>query len=265
MSQPAPAAEPVKTRSPARRRAAAGGGAATALLAAAGYAGPAITSWPRLRARLLPGLAGIGRPDHIALTFDDGPDLVSTPAFLEALAASGTRATFFLLGSMLVKAPELGRELVAAGHEVAVHGWEHRYTTFRAPGALYDDVARTRDLIGDVTGRRPVFFRPPYGVLSAGSLSVARRLGLRTVLWTAWGRDWEERATPRSVLATVTRDLAGGGTVLLHDSDCTSAPRAWHSALGALPMLLDECAGRGLRVGPLAEHFAAAGPGGSSR
>jgi peptidoglycan/xylan/chitin deacetylase (PgdA/CDA1 family) len=245
-----------------RGRRAAGGAAAAALVAAAaGYTGPALTSWPLLRARLLPRLAGIGQPDHVALTFDDGPDPASTPAFLAELAASGTRATFFLLGSMLMSAPGLGRELVAAGHEVAVHGWEHRYTTFRAPGALYDDVARTRDLIADVTGREPVFFRPPYGVLSTGAVAAARRTGLRPVLWTAWGRDWEECATPDSVLATVGKDLTGGGTVLLHDSDCTSAPLSWRSALGALPRLLEQCAERDLRVGPLAEHFTPAAAG----
>ncbi|MDT3445890.1 MULTISPECIES: polysaccharide deacetylase family protein [unclassified Pseudofrankia] len=233
------------------------GGVAGAVLGAAavGYAGPAVTSWPAVRTRLTPGLAGLGRQDHVALTFDDGPDPASTPRFLDALAAAGTRATFFLLGSMLARSPSLGRELVTAGHEVAVHGWQHRYTLLRTPSALYDDFARTRDLIVDVTGCQPVFFRPPYGVLSTGALAAARRLGLRPVLWTAWGRDWRGGATPESVLATVREGLAGGGTVLLHDSDCTSVPQAWRSALGALPGLLDECAARGLRVGPLGEHF----------
>jgi hypothetical protein len=74
------------------------------------------------------------------------------------------------------------------------------------------------------------------------------------VLWTAWGEDWSATATPESVLRTVRRDLTGGGTVLLHDSDCTSAPLSWRSALGALPDLLDGCARAGWRVGPLSEH-----------
>jgi peptidoglycan/xylan/chitin deacetylase (PgdA/CDA1 family) len=241
-----------------------GSGAALALAGtaaaavAAGHALPAATSWPALRARLLPGLAGIGRPDHVALTFDDGPDPASTPQFLDELAKTGTRATFFLLGEMLTKAPELGRELVDAGHEVGVHGWHHRYALLRTPGALRDDVARARDLVAEATGQEPVYFRPPYGVLSSGAAAAARRVGLRTVLWTAWGRDWEARATPASVMRTLRKDLHGGGTVLLHDSDCTSSPLSWQRTLGALPLLLDECAGRGLRVGPLAEHFAPA-------
>ncbi|MCK9898363.1 polysaccharide deacetylase family protein [Frankia sp. AgB32] len=220
------------------------------------HAAPAITSLPAPRNRLTPGLAGVGDPGHVALTFDDGPDPASTPQFLDLLAARGVRATFFLLGSMLAESPELGRELVAAGHEVAVHGWEHRYLVLRGPRATHDDLARGRDLVGEVAGRAPTYFRPPYGVLSTAALRSARCLGLRPVLWTAWGKDWSARATAGSVFRTVRRDLAGGGTVLLHDSDCTSAPNSWRSALGALPALLDECAERGLRVGPLREHFA---------
>lgn len=82
----------------------------------------------------------------------------------------------------------------------------------------------------------------------------ARRLELTPTLWTCWGEDWRARATPQSVHRTVTADLHGGGTILLHDSDCTSAPGAWRSALGAVPLILETCRRRGLHVGPLAEH-----------
>jgi peptidoglycan-N-acetylglucosamine deacetylase len=74
------------------------------------------------------------------------------------------------------------------------------------------------------------------------------------VLWTAWGRDWETKATQQPVFDTVNDRLGGGGTVLLHDSDCTSAPDSWRRTLGALPRLLDEIERRKLRVGPLGEH-----------
>nr|WP_233473131.1 polysaccharide deacetylase family protein [Longispora fulva] len=228
------------------------GGAA--VLAGAAHAVPALTSVAPLRRVLLPDLAGIGDPRHVALTFDDGPDPASTPAFLAALDTAGVRATFFLLGRMLHRAPALGRELAAAGHEIALHGWGHRCLLARGPAGTYDDLARGRDLIADVTGRPPRWWRPPYGVLTTPALTAARRLGLTPVLWTAWGRDWTARATPASVLATVRKDLVGGGTVLLHDSDCTSAPGAWRATLGALPALIDGIRDRGLAIGPLAEH-----------
>nr|WP_277349696.1 polysaccharide deacetylase family protein [Planosporangium thailandense] len=228
--------------------------AGAVLAASAANAAPAISSIAPLRRRLMPGLSGAGQSDHVALTFDDGPDPRSTPAFLDLLRDKGIRATFFLLGDMLSRAPQLGAELVAAGHEVAVHGWHHRCLLVRGPRATYDDIARARDLIATVTGRQPRWYRPPYGVLTAAGLRAARRLDLTPMLWTAWGRDWESRATPASVLSTVTGRLHGGGTVLLHDSDCTSAPDSWRRTLGALPELIDGIRARQLRIGPLAEH-----------
>lgn len=163
-------------------------------------------------------------------------------------------ATFFLLGSQAVRAPGLVREIAAAGHEIAVHGWLHRPLLLRGPRATHEDLARARDTVGDLTGRTPHLFRPPYGVMSTAAHLAARRLDLTPVLWTAWGEDWRARATPESVHRTVTADLRGGGTVLLHDSDCTSAPASWRATLGAVPRILDTCAARGLSVGPLREH-----------
>jgi peptidoglycan/xylan/chitin deacetylase (PgdA/CDA1 family) len=110
--------------------------------------------------------------------------------------------------------------------------------------------------VAAATGVVPRLYRPPYGVLTGGALLAARQLGLTPVLWSDWGREWTRGATPESVYAALTRDLRGGGTVLLHDSDCTSPPGSAAAALGALPLLLRECERRGLRVGALAEHAA---------
>ncbi|MCU1463271.1 MAG: polysaccharide deacetylase [Acidimicrobiales bacterium] len=231
---------------------------ASAAAAYVAHAAPALTSSRPLRTRWLPGLAGIGRPGHVALTFDDGPDPASTPEFLATLDRLGITATFFMLGSMVRRAPGLAAEVAAAGHEVAVHGDEHRYEIARSPWAVADDLARAFDAVAAATGRTPRFSRPPYGVLSTAGLLAARRLALEPVLWTAWGRDWRAEATARSVAGDVERDLAPGGTVLLHDSDCTSAPGSWRSALGALPLLAERWAAAGLVVGPLADHGLAA-------
>jgi peptidoglycan/xylan/chitin deacetylase (PgdA/CDA1 family) len=231
---------------------------ATALGAAAAlavvHAGPGLTAFAPVRRRLFPRLTGLGWAGHVALTFDDGPDPATTPAFLELLAARGVRATFFLLGSMVAKAPGLAAEVAAAGHEVGVHGWQHRYSVARGPRAVVADMRRAHDAVAQATGVTPRFYRPPYGVLSAGALAGARGLGLTPVLWSAWGREWVPGATPASVYETVAADLAGGGCVLLHDSDCTAPPGSASAALGALPRLLDTCETCGLAVGPLAEH-----------
>jgi peptidoglycan/xylan/chitin deacetylase (PgdA/CDA1 family) len=235
-------------------RRAAGAAVALGATAGLGYGLPSLATLRRLRLRVAPALAGIGAADHVALTFDDGPDPASTPQFLEVLAELEVRSTFFVLGGLLERSPNLAREMVAAGHELAVHGWDHRPMLLRGPRSTHDQLARTRDLIAETIGGLPRFVRPPHGILSTGVLRAARELDLTPVLWSAWGRDWTAEATPRTVLATLAPDLRGGATVLLHDCDCTSAPGAWRSALGALPELAARCDDAGLRLGPLAEH-----------
>jgi peptidoglycan/xylan/chitin deacetylase (PgdA/CDA1 family) len=228
------------------------------------HALPALGGIGSLRRSLLPRLAGVGRADHVALTFDDGPQPGATPAFLAALDRLGWRATFFMLGEMVRADPGLAAEVAGAGHEVAVHGDRHRSSLLLGPRAIGDDLRRGVDAVSEATGQTPVWFRPAYGTLSAGGLGAARALGLRTVLWTTWGRDWRPDATPATVVADVRRHLGPGGTVLLHDSDCTSSAGAWRSALGALPALAEVFAAAGLAVGPLAEH-GVAGAGRSLR
>jgi peptidoglycan/xylan/chitin deacetylase (PgdA/CDA1 family) len=235
-----------------RRAATVATGAAVA--AAAAYASPSIARLLPPRWRATPRLSGIGRPDHVALTFDDGPDPKSTPAVAEALAALGWSATFFCLGPMVAADRRLTADLAAAGHELAVHGWSHDGAVRRTPGALADDVRRCRDAIADATGTSPHWYRPPFGELSVGSLLAARAADLRLVLWTAWGRDWRAEATPGSVVADVARGVVPGGTVLLHDSDCTSAEASWRITVAALPLLAELFADHGLEVGPLRDH-----------
>jgi peptidoglycan/xylan/chitin deacetylase (PgdA/CDA1 family) len=238
--------------------------AAGAIAAAGAHLLPSVATIPAVHRRLLPRLSGASNAPHIALTFDDGPDPASTPAFLDALARLDVRATFFLLGAQTAARPELARRIVDEGHEVAVHGWLHRPHLLRAPWRVSGDIARTRTCIRAATGATATFWRPPNGVLSGAGLAAAHRVSLRPVLWTADGRDWAADATPDSVLARIRRRLRSGGTVLLHDSDVTSSPGSWESALGALPGLVELCAGSGWAVGPLCEHWPVTGAAGTS-
>jgi peptidoglycan/xylan/chitin deacetylase (PgdA/CDA1 family) len=218
------------------------------------HAAPALGGVSPVGVRFTPALVGVGRKGHVALTFDDGPDAASTPQFLDALDALGWRATFFMLGEMTRRDPGVAKAVAEAGHEIAVHGDVHGNMLRRTPGTTTDDIRRAFDCVTAATGVEPQWFRPPFGISSYASLRAARRLGMTTVLWTTWGRDWRREATPASVVADVTRRYLDGGTVLLHDSDCTSYPGSWRSALGALPRLADEFAGRGLEVGAVGDH-----------
>lgn len=231
-----------------------GAGIGASAVVLARHAAPILGSVTPVARRFAPTFSGVGTPGHVALTFDDGPDPASTPKFLEVLDDLGVTATFFMLGSMARRAPALAAEVAAAGHDVAVHGDEHISMLLRSSRSALDDVRRAHEDIAAITGSEPVFFRPPYGHCSRGSLRAAQECGLQTVLWTAWGRDWRASATPTSVVGDLQRGLLDGGTMLLHDSDCTSAPLSWRSTLGALPELIGELQGQGLAVGSLREH-----------
>jgi peptidoglycan/xylan/chitin deacetylase (PgdA/CDA1 family) len=222
--------------------------------AAVAYTRPGGAAVAPFRARIFPRLSGYGDPGHVALTFDDGPDPASTPAVLSVLAEWKVHATFFMLGSMAAAAPGLVREVSAAGHQVAVHGWAHRAMTADRAEVVYGELTRARDTMAGITGQTPAWFRPPYGILTAGALAAARRLELRPLLWTSCGREWKRGATQASVLTTLLRTLNGGGTVLLHDSDQQARPGSARAARMALPALLTECSRRGLTVGTVAEH-----------
>lgn len=237
----------------AATRAAATGAALGASVALAQLL-PAVSALRRFRNLALPSLAGVGSPKHVALTFDDGPDPVSTPAFLDMLDSLGWRATFFMLAKMASAAPEVAIEVAQRGHEVAVHGFEHLNHLRRGPWWVCRDLLAARDLLGELSGTPPKWFRPPYGAFACSSLIAVKRAGLRPVLWTTWGRDWAQTTTAESVVREVKASMVAGATVLLHDSDATSAPGAWKATLAALPLLAEIWEDQGLSVGPLSDH-----------
>jgi peptidoglycan-N-acetylglucosamine deacetylase len=221
------------------------------VMAAFALAGPVV-------AYTLPGLAAalpaLRRPLGIedrtrdgrgyALTFDDGPHARGTPAVLELLAQAQAPATFFLVGEQVQRDPALAREIVAAGHAVGLHCQLHRNLLRLTPWQVREDIDRAQATIEDATGISPLLYRPPYGVLNAAALATARARGWRTVLWSHWGRDWEQRATPASIAARVTAGAGEGAVLLLHDADDYSARGSWQRTVAALPRVLATLAER---------------------
>jgi peptidoglycan/xylan/chitin deacetylase (PgdA/CDA1 family) len=184
----------------------------------AAHGGPAATWLPGLRRAWFPGLAGIGHPGHIALTFDDGPDPESTPWFLEALDACAVRATFLVLGDHVRRYPGLARRIAEHDHELAVHGWTHDRPWVPAPRRDIRDLSHAVEAVYDATGQVPRLYRPPYGILTGGRLAAAAGAVVRV------GPALHGDTTAVSELAAIRRDLRGGGTVLLHGGPAGRAP-----------------------------------------
>ncbi len=217
-------------------------------LSYAGYALPALAgAWRPLR-RVLGVEDATSSGRGYALTFDDGPHARGTPAILEVLEAERVKATFFLVGEQIRRNPALPREIVAAGHEIALHCYRHRNLLRLAPSCVREDIARAEDAIGASTGRAVRLYRPPYGVLNAAALRFARQRGWRTLLWSHWGRDWEAKATPASIASLLTSGAGEGSVLLAHDADDYGAPGSWRRTVGALPAVIDTMRARGLHA-----------------
>jgi peptidoglycan-N-acetylglucosamine deacetylase len=192
-------------------------------------------------------------PVGVALTFDDGPHPLGTPAVLELLARADAAATFFLVGEQVERWPRVAADIAAAGHEIALHGYRHRNLLLRAPGALERDLDRAVAVIREATGRSPACYRPPNGVFSAAGLALARRRGWMPVLWSRWGRDWGARTTPESIARRATAGLKLGDVVLLHDADHYASPASWRNTVSALPAILNAVSALGTASVPVTQ------------
>ncbi len=184
--------------------------------------------------RTLAGAAGV------ALTFDDGPHPEGTPAVLEALAATGARATFFVIGEQVQRRPELVRRILAEGHAVALHGYRHRLQLRLTPAAVSDDIRRGAAVLQDAGGLAPAWHRPPFGIYSPAGLRAVREAGLSPLLWSRWGKDWRKFTTPKRIVRRTTRAVIGGDVILLHDADFYSARHSYRRTVAALGPLLSE-------------------------
>jgi peptidoglycan/xylan/chitin deacetylase (PgdA/CDA1 family) len=229
-------------------------GAAAGLALAANYVPATVTlgQWGSLR--FLPGqLCRWRGPDvsRVALTFDDGPNRHTTPQVLDCLDRLGLRATFFCVGSLVERDGDVVGEIARRGHQVETHGYRHQHHLLRSPRWIANDLRRATTIMSEC-GFPSSWYRPSYGQATGATLVAARALGLRTVLWSSWGREWTTD-DPDEVARRISGRLDPGAIILLHDNDELGSPDMWRVGLSALPRLAVELERRELEAVTLDE------------
>ncbi len=211
------------------------------------YASPGLGAVGRLRypgvVRRLDGATGA-----VALTFDDGPHPEGTPAVLAELERHGLVATFYVVAARARRHPAALRDVVAAGHQLGLHGGPHLPHACLPPLVLERVLGRARSEIEELAGADVRSVRAPFGAASLATLRYAAWTGLPLVSWSRWGRDWEPRAAPAAIARRVAGDVEAGDILLLHDSDAYSARGSWERTVAALPEIAGCIRGAGLET-----------------
>jgi len=188
-----------------------------------------------MRFSVVPAETPAGR--LIALTFDDGPHPEYTLKILDILDCYGAKATFFTVGKMAAKYPELVKEIDRRGNEIGNHTYEHRILTELSKQETLAELERDEQEIASITGKRPEVFRPPSGRYNSGTVEAAVSMGLFTVLWTNYSDYGAMRSS--EVISNVMADPKDGDIILLHSGiDAT---------LLALPTILQQLSGKDFR------------------
>lgn len=189
--------------------------------------------------------------DHtVALTFDDGPNPHATPLILDALAARGVKATFFVLGRHAEQWPALVRRVADEGHAIGNHGYFHRKLHLKSPSYVRRDLELGARAIEQAAHVRPRLFRAPHGFRSPWVTAIARSLGERTVGWSLGV--WDSDRPGVEVIAQRTVEGARPGSILLlHDGDGYDPGGDRMQTALAVPLIVDRLLARGYRFEPI--------------
>ena len=207
--------------------------------------GPNITKLP----------AAAAARNEVSLNFDDGPDPEVTPQVLDMLDRYDARASFFCIGSKAAQFPVLVKEIVHRGHSVENHTQRHSHAfAFFGPQGLDREVGASQRTLTELAGRPPAFFRAPAGFRSPFLDRVMAAFGLHYVSWTRRGFDTVS-GDARGVLTRLTRGLAAGDILLMHDGGPARDRDGDPVVIAVLPRLLEALAARGLKPVTLAEAF----------
>jgi peptidoglycan/xylan/chitin deacetylase (PgdA/CDA1 family) len=194
---------------------------------------------------------GISGRNAVALTFDDGPDPLTTPGLLRLLSKHGCKATFFVTGNRASANPELIREILRQGHTVGNHSYSHDFLfALRGTKRLLKEIESTEGILENF-GIRCLAFRPPVGISGPRLREVLRNREVRVIGFSCraldGGNRWISRLSKRILKRVRADDI-----VLLHDvrpKDARLLP-LWLKEVESLLLGLEAT---GLAVLPLSE------------
>ncbi len=154
--------------------------------------------------------------EKIAFTFDDGPNPVYTPQLLDLLKINNIKATFFVVGSKSEKYPEVIARIHSEGHLIGMHNYVHKSNWVMAPWTLRRHLRMTASIIEKITGDRPIYYRPPWGLVTLFDFLLMKQY--KIIHWSVMAEDWRSQGGSEKVKSRLLQKIKKGDVILLHDS-----------------------------------------------
>ncbi|MBB5323265.1 polysaccharide deacetylase family sporulation protein PdaB [Anoxybacillus tepidamans] len=177
----------------------------------------------------------------VALTFDDGPDVIYTPKILAILKEHNAKATFFVVGFRAEKYPDIVKRQAQEGHELANHTYEHLDFRGKSERTIVREIKKTENILYKLTGKRPTLFRPPLGYYNRNVINAARNEGYTVVMWSGQQDtyDWKNPGTKR-IVRRVVHHIQPGQIILFHDHGSGSRHQTVQALKEILPILKEK-------------------------
>lgn len=186
------------------------------------------------------------KPPEVALTFDDGPWPGSSREILSILQRMHAKATFFVIGYLVDRYPQIVQAEIDAGMAIGNHSWDHPITPpfdQLEPHRMQTEMSNTNDVLFRRFGLRPTLFRSPGGSLDGRVIKTAEGFGMRVVQWDVDPRDWSPSATKASIVRNVLSHIKPGSIVDLHDGGGDQS-----ATIRALPAIIRGIRKMGLKL-----------------
>ena len=236
---------------------------AVCLLAGSGTLAAAVYPWGNsygVTVNRLQDLSGKGvvpaAAGYMALTFDDGPYPPYTDRLLDVLKEKKAHATFFLVAEQAQRHPELVKRALAEGHTVGLHAFRHRDFLKLTEEERQKDLALGKKVLHDITGKEPVYWRPPHGFRDFSVMGVAAAEKLTVVNWSVIPRDWTGIGK-QEIHDRVMDKAENGSIVLLHDGDSPFYKASRQATVDAVALLIDSLREKGYHLVSLEEYVQA--------
>jgi len=192
---------------------------------------------------------------YIAMTFDDGPHATNTPRLLDMLKERNIKATFYVVGKCVVEYPQIVRRILAEGHEIGNHTWDHQALAGMSAERVNQELAKTHKAVLDAAGYQMRTMRPPYG---STNLRVKQQchqeFGYPTILWSIDPFDWK-RPGSSVVKSRIVSAAHPGAIILAHDIHAAT--------VAAMPETFDALLAKGFRFVTVSQLLNMGTPGSS--